>query len=189
MIKLILSRAPLPLLALSAAWGVWVFQQLFTPWYVAALSAIAFEMVYIALSMESRPAAQPVAIAAVAVSVLYNVGAALFHLRPALLIDRPLWADVTLAVAHGLPLAVVAYAVSLLLLHTQHSIAMLPNASGAAITPDPVYSLDAIGSGLPACPHCGANLPSKQHAGAAARWGCSPTCGHRVALKTTEVTE
>ena len=115
-----LARLPLPLLALSAAWGVWQFQSLFVPWYVAALSAIAFESVYLSLAFvptQDRRRAVVIAIAAVAVSVVYNTLSSLFHIRPALLVARPLWADLSLATLHGLPLAVVAYAVADLLLH------------------------------------------------------------------------
>lgn len=118
--RLALTRAPLPLLALSAAWGVWQFQALFVPWFVAALSAAAFEAVYVALAVtETRDSrrASAISVAAVAVSVIYNTLSSLFAIRPALLVDRPLWADVTLAVLHGAPLAIVAYAVADLLLH------------------------------------------------------------------------
>lgn len=116
-----LARAPLPLLALSAAWGVFQFQQVFTPWYVAALSALAFESVYLVLAFvptRDTRRATVIAVAAVAVSVVYNTLSSLFHIRPALLTDRPLWSDVVLAVLHGAPLAIVAYAVASLLLHS-----------------------------------------------------------------------
>ena len=115
-----LARLPLPMLALSAAWGVWQFQALFVPWPVALLSAMAFEAVYLSLAFADVPdrrRARAISVAAVVVSVAYNVLSGLFHLRPALLDSRPLWADVSLAVLHGAPLAVVAYAVADLLVH------------------------------------------------------------------------
>lgn len=114
------ARLPLPLLALSAAYGVYQFQALFTPWYVALLSAAAFEAVYLSLSFTPTPdtkRAMIISVSAVAVSVLYNTLSSLFHLRPALLVDRLLWTDIALAVLHGAPLAIVAYAVADLLLH------------------------------------------------------------------------
>lgn len=119
----ILARLPLPSLALAAAYGVWRFQSLFTPWYVALISALSFELVYIGLAVvqlapEDRRRATLISVGAVVVSVIYNSLSALFEIRPALLIDRPLWADVILAVAHGLPLAAVAFFVADLLLHT-----------------------------------------------------------------------
>lgn len=119
----ILARLPLPTLALAAAYGVWRFQALFTPWYVAAISALSFELVYIGLAVVQlapgdRRRATLISVGAVVVSVIYNSLSALFEIRPALLIARPLWADVILAVVHGLPLAAVAFFVADLLLHT-----------------------------------------------------------------------
>lgn len=116
-----LARAPLPMLALAAAYGVYSFQLLFTPAWVALVSAAAFELTYIALAFVGTPdprRATAISVAAVVVSVAYNTLAALFARRPALLADTPLWGDVALAVLHGLPLAVVAYNVAALLLHT-----------------------------------------------------------------------
>jgi hypothetical protein len=110
------------MLALSAAYGVWAFNALFLPEPFALISASAFELVYISLSIarvHERRKATLVAASAVAVSVVYNSLSGLFHLRPALLIDTPLWADITLSILHGAPLAVSAYLVADLLLHNQ----------------------------------------------------------------------
>jgi DNA-binding CsgD family transcriptional regulator len=110
------------MLALSAAYGVWAFNALFLPEPFALISASAFELVYISLSIarvHERRKATLVAASAVAVSVVYNSMSGLFHLRPALLIDTPLWADITLSILHGAPLAVSAYLVADLLLHNQ----------------------------------------------------------------------
>lgn len=151
----LLARAPLPLLALSAAWGVWQFQMLFTPAWVAALSAVAFEAVYVSLSFAAVPDARratAISVSAVAVSVLYNTLSSLFHLRPALLDGRALWLDMALAVLHGAPLAIVAYAVADLLLHrrgdTPAPMALTPgvnatqvNVTGAASPRDTVRAL------------------------------------------------
>jgi hypothetical protein len=121
--RTILSRAPLPTLAAAAAWGVWSFQVLFTPWYVAGISALSFELTYISLAVVQldtlqRRRATAISIGAVVVSVVYNSLSALFAIRPALLVDRPLWGDVLLSLAHGMPLAIVAFLVADLLLHT-----------------------------------------------------------------------
>lgn len=117
----VLARAPLPMLALAAAYGVFEFQLLFVPAWVALISALAFEVTYIALAFVGTPdprRATAISVAAVVVSIAYNTLAALFMRRPGLLVDTPLWGDVALAVLHGLPLAVVAYNVAALLLHS-----------------------------------------------------------------------
>ena len=121
----VLARLPLPMLALAAAYGVFEFQLRFVPWWVAFISAAAFEVTYIALAFVATPdprRATAISIAAVVVSVAYNTLAALFTRRPALLDAPPLWGDVALALLHGLPLAVVAYNVSALLLHAARSV-------------------------------------------------------------------
>jgi len=115
-----LNSIPLILLAASASYGVWQFQQLFVPVWVAALSAAAFESTYcfLALSIASDPRrATVISITAVVVSVVYNTLSSLFHLRPVLLDNRTLVFDGVLAILHGAPLAIVAYAVADLLLH------------------------------------------------------------------------
>jgi len=117
-----IGRGALPLLALSAAWGVYQYNLLFVPWWVAACSALAFEAVYVALAIAPTAndrRALAVALAAVGVSVAYNTLSALFHRRPELLDAPPIWADVALAALHGVPLAMVAYNVAALLLHSQ----------------------------------------------------------------------
>lgn len=124
--RALLARLPLPTLALAAAYGVWSFQCLFVPWWVALISAASFELVYMGLAVahldaDARRRATLISVGAVVVSVLYNSLSALFAIRPTLLEGRPLWADVVLAVAHGLPLAVVAFLVADLLLHTAPS--------------------------------------------------------------------
>lgn len=134
----LLSRAPLPMLALSAAYGVWHFQALFVPWYVAALSAVAFETVYVSLAFaptRDRRRAVAISVAAVVVSVAYNTLSSLFTIRPALLAERALWADVALALLHGAPLAVVAYAVADLLLHSESATAPQVTAPARASAP------------------------------------------------------
>jgi Homeodomain-like domain len=150
--RAILARLPLPTLSLAAAYGVYSFQALFVPWWVAIVSATSFELVYLGLAVARLDAADRrratlISIGAVVVSVLYNSLSALFAIRPALLVDRPLWADVALAVAHGLPLAVVAFLVADLLLHTAvapaapHPAPTTPPASPQAVLGDPLAAL------------------------------------------------
>lgn len=125
----LLRAMPLLMLASSAAYGVAMFQALFVPWYVAWLSAAAFECTYALLAFVGTTdtrRAMWLSVAAVAVSVVYNTLSSLFHIRPALLVDRPLWSDVTLALLHGAPLAIVAYAVASLLVHQRSTPDTLP---------------------------------------------------------------
>jgi len=115
-----LARAALVMLALTASYGVYEFQVLFTPAWVALASAAAFELVYVALAVLKtfdRVRATRIAAAAVGVSVTYNSLAALFTRRADLLAMPPVWADVALALLHGAPLALIAYNISLLLVH------------------------------------------------------------------------
>lgn len=120
--KHLLPRLALVMLALTAAYGVYEFQATFTPAWVAFVSAAAFELVYISLSVLETPdrrRATMIATTAVAVSVIYNSLAALFTRQPDLLINTPLWANVALVVLHGAPLAIVAYNLSVLLVHAR----------------------------------------------------------------------
>jgi hypothetical protein len=113
-------RLALVMLALTAAYGVYEFQLVFVPWWIALASATAFELVYVALAVLETPdrrRAAAIAFTAVAVSVVYNSLAALFTRRPEALANTPLWADVLLAGLHGAPLAIVAYNLSVLLVH------------------------------------------------------------------------
>jgi hypothetical protein len=120
--RAVLSRAPLPMLALAASHGVYSYNLLFVPVWVALVSAATFELTYCGLSVvrltaDQQPRARRIATSAVVVSVIYNTLAGLFHRRPDLLAGLPLGLDVTLAILHGLPLAIVAYSVAHLLLH------------------------------------------------------------------------
>jgi hypothetical protein len=120
--RAVLSRAPLPMLALAASHGVYSYNLLFVPVWVALVSAAAFELTYCGLSVvtltaDQQPRARRIAASAVVVSVIYNTLAGLFHRRPDLLSGLPLALDVALAILHGLPLAIVAYSVAHLLLH------------------------------------------------------------------------
>lgn len=139
----LLARLPLPMLALAASYGVFSFQSLFSPWWVALISAAAFELVYVGLAVARledghRRRARAISAGAVITSIAYNTLSALLHIRPALLVGRPLWADVVLALLHGAPLAWLAWLVADLLLHsdsapTQHDTA--PTAPSQSATP------------------------------------------------------
>lgn len=119
----ILARAPLPMLALAASWGVYQFALIFTPWWVAVTQAAAFEATYIGLALADdldtgqRRRATAISIGAVAASVIYNTLAGWFHAQPQLLVGASALAWLCLAILHGAPLAWVAYLVSSLLLH------------------------------------------------------------------------
>src|SRR6266536_6171242 len=90
--RAVLSRAPLPMLALAASHGVYSYNLLFVPVWVALVSAAAFELTYCGLSVvtltaDQQPRARRIAASAVFVSVIYNTLAGLFHRRPDLLED------------------------------------------------------------------------------------------------------
>lgn len=118
----ILAALPLPMLALAASYGVFSFALLFVPVWVAIVQAASFELTYIGLAVlrvqgDQRTRARYISIGAVAVSIVYNSLAGLFHRLPDALRGLPLWAEAIMAVLHGLPLALVAYLVADLLLH------------------------------------------------------------------------
>lgn len=123
----LIARLALVLLAASAAYGVYAFSELFTPWPVAALTAISFEACYIGLaclpqlSERQRREANRIAIWAVIVSVSYNSIAAVAHLSPTSFDKIPGWAVWALSILHGLPLALTGYFLSNLLLHSDNA--------------------------------------------------------------------
>lgn len=121
----ILARLPLPTLALAAAWGVGSFAALFVPLPIAIIQAAAFELTYLGLAIVEVPErvrrrrATRISLSAVAVSVVYNSAAGYFHRNPQALIGLSFPEELALAVAHGAPLAIVAYLVADLLFHTR----------------------------------------------------------------------
>ena len=56
--RAVLSRAPLPMLALAASHGVYSYNLLFVPACVALVSAAAFELTYCGLSVVTLTADQ-----------------------------------------------------------------------------------------------------------------------------------
>jgi len=117
----LIARASLPALALAASYGVYSFQRVFVPEWVALVSAAAFELVWLGLAAAATTdhrRARVIALAAVVVSAIYNALAAALHLRPDLVAASPsLAATALLAMLHGAPLAILGYAVADLLLH------------------------------------------------------------------------
>lgn len=183
----LLARLPLPMLALAASYGVYTFNALFVPAWVAFVSACAFELTYVGLAVAQievtqRRRAALIAASAVAVSVVYNVASGLFHRRPELLTDAPLWADALLAVLHGLPLAIVAYNVASLLLHQEVEAPVVRAAALAQAQPTAKTAYETVrilpsanGSSAYACPSCGAALTMGQYA-ASRRYGHCRQC-------------
>ena len=160
----LLARLPLPMLALAASYGVYRFALLFVPPWVAIVQAAAFELVYIGLAVVELPPeqmrrARRISVGAVVVSIAYNTLDGLFHRRPGMLIDTPLWGDIALAILHGAPLAWLAWLVADLLLHNPGPSAYAHNAtmSSAPRLPEPIkggraseYSVEQLVSALPA---------------------------------------
>lgn len=122
--RMVLARAPLPMLALAASYGVYSFALLFVPWWVAVIQAAAFELTYVGLAVtrgltaDQRKRATAISIGAVVTSIVYNTLAGWFHRQPALLNDARPESWLAFAILHGAPLAWVAYLVADLLLHT-----------------------------------------------------------------------
>lgn len=120
----IISRASLPLLTLGAMYGVYSFSALFVPELVAVIIAGAFELVYVGLAIatdlddKQRQKAKWISLGAVAVSVSYNWAAGILHTTPGLFGQLDSFAHWILAGLHGAPLAVLAYLVADLLLHS-----------------------------------------------------------------------
>lgn len=144
--RTLIARAPLPALALAASYGVYSFNLLFVPTWVALISAAAFELTYVGLAVSeiasaSRRRASIIAASAVGVSIAYNTLAGLFHRRPDLLIAPALWLDVALSVLHGLPLAIVAYNVAQLLLHAEPARYVYAR---PAAPPEPAIYVEAV---------------------------------------------
>lgn len=121
----VLARLPLPTLALAASYGVYSFSALFVPIWVAIIQATAYELTYIGLAIVDVPEkarrrrAIRISLSAVAVSVVYNSAAGYYARNPQDLIGLPWQGELALAVAHGAPLAIVAYLVADLLFHTR----------------------------------------------------------------------
>jgi hypothetical protein len=178
--RAILARAPLPMLALAASYGVFSFARIFVPEWVAWVQAAAFESAYIGLAVTrglddgQRRRATLISIGAVLTSVIYNTLAGWFHAEPQVIADASAIAWLCLALLHGAPLAWVAYLVSDLLLHAD---APMPVPDAVYARPDaiPEPATYAPPMRAYACPKCAHALSSAQYA-AARRWGRCTAC-------------
>ena len=126
------ARLPLPTLALGASYGVYEFNLRYMPWYFAIITATSFEATYLGLSfMRNLPEtlkgqARRIAWGTVAVSIVYNTLSGLFFIMPEIMQESFNWPqrwpkvalELGLSVTHGVPLALVAFLVADLLLHT-----------------------------------------------------------------------
>ncbi len=127
------------MLAFAASYGVWSFNTLFVPSWVALAEAAAFEATYIGLSTldsltpDNRRRATAISVGAVVVSIIYNSLAGFAHRQPQLFINVDWRYDAVLALLHGAPLALVAYFVADLLLHAPSSKPVPPASSLASL--------------------------------------------------------
>jgi hypothetical protein len=112
-------------LGLSASYGVFQFGLLYVPWYVSLVTAAAFELTYVGLSVvtirntQEKDRASWVARGAVFVSVAYNVISGYLHRNPITRFEW--WLEIIFAILHGAPLAIVAYSLASLLLHSRET--------------------------------------------------------------------
>lgn len=178
--RIVLAHLPLPMLALAASYGVYTFNLLFVPEWVAITSAAAFELTYIGLAVTTLHAsnttrATMISASAVAVSIIYNSLAALFHRAPYLL-ELGLWMDIPLAILHGLPLALVAYFVADLLLHSKSSATPATKNSTPALQGYRLATASSDGSSDYTCPSCSSDLANKQAFASAKRLGYCKQC-------------
>lgn len=118
-------RAATLVLAFGSSVGIYHFSLLFYSVEVSRIIAGSFDGAYLGLAViearfdnpNLRKEAINVARTACATAMIMVTLAGLFHLRPELLIDKPLWGDVVLSLVHGVPLSYLAYKMSRLILH------------------------------------------------------------------------
>jgi hypothetical protein len=157
-----LARLPLPMLALGASYGVYQFNYdlQYVPQWVAIVIASSFELTYLGLSVikdlpsELRLRARRIAQGAVGVSIIYNVLGGLFTRNPQLLTESYNWGQHTgkialefvLAATHGVPLALVAFLVADLVLHTLTRKLLQPVPLSSAATTTTTATTDHLSS-------------------------------------------
>lgn len=96
----ILPLLPTPALAIASSYGVYAFNRMFVPVWVAVAMAAAYELVYIgfaamtSISAEARAFGRRIAQAAAGISFLQNLIAALLHALPEV---RAVIADLSMA--------------------------------------------------------------------------------------------
>lgn len=119
----LLSRLPLPMLALAASYGVYRFALLYSPWWVAVVQAAAFETTYTGLAVlddldaGQRKRATWISVGAVVVSIIYNTIASMEYRNPGTFVNLAQSYEWAMAFLHAAPLAIVAALVANLLLH------------------------------------------------------------------------
>lgn len=136
------------LLAFTASYGVYTFQLLFVPWWIAFISAASFEATYIGLALAeltqaSKKRAMIISLAAVAVSITYNSLSAFFQLSPEMLNERYVVLNGVLAVLHGLPLALVAYFVADLIIHRPNIASKPTSKTESKVSSKPQANIEA----------------------------------------------
>lgn len=125
--KIWISRIAIILLSLSAAFGVYEFARMFVTDIVAVITAGGFELTYIGLAVldnltpEQKIRANRLSLMAVFVSMIFNSIAGFVTRNPniAKLDTSNIVTEVILTVIHGVPLALLAYLVSNLVLHKE----------------------------------------------------------------------
>lgn len=206
-----LIKVALVLLASVAAFLVYGFTAATAPVAVAALAAGSLVSTYIGLAFADVPAGQQrnarrVAVAAMVIEALYGTLYVLGLQYPAFFAAPPVWAAIPLAMLHGASFSVLAYFVSLFVLHAQGdgpvttpeervavalAEALRPLLPAAQPEPQASYprAIEVAASEaaqpvltLPdACPTCG-TTPSQMQRRTAAQHGgwCCKGCGVRV---------
>lgn len=124
------ARLPLAMLGLGASFGVYHFSSHFAPDVFALIVGASFELVYIGianfknLNPSQKERASKVAAGAVAVSVVFNIISACMYVCPN-------WFDFTgddfftkitvwtLAIVHGVPMAILNYQYASLVIHSE----------------------------------------------------------------------
>lgn len=124
-LKLWVPRLAMMALAFGSSVGIYHFSLLFYSERVAQVIAGSFDLTYLGLAFvklrlasdKMRREAVNVARTACGTAMLIVTLAGLFHLRPELLENKPLWGDIALSLVHGVPLSFLAYRMSNLILH------------------------------------------------------------------------
>ncbi|NNJ13681.1 hypothetical protein EKD04_025480 [Chloroflexales bacterium ZM16-3] len=174
----LISTISLPMVALSASFGIYAFSCLFIPPWVAFANAAAFQWFYLGLMIFQLPDDQRHRAAftmrmAVAISIGDNYLSGLLHFQPERQATLPLMAVGLLCLIHSMPLGFLAHATSDLRIHSAHP--PVETASSSAITPTPAPLALPTPDPTYACPSCSAPL-RKAELGAAKRYGYCSAC-------------
>ena len=177
--RMMIARSALPLLALSASYGVYEFAQLFVPTWVAVVSAAAFEITCLGLALmdlaeSERRRANLIAVVAVVVSATTNWVAGYLYFSAHSTLNLAPWQIGLLSLLHSAPIALLFYALSNLLIHSTATPppAVDPEPSAIGVTTPRIAPAE-----LPSypCPRCG-TLLTKSTYGAARRYNRCAAC-------------